>query len=72
MFIFVGHLRRQDYQSSDRVVWTIVLTTAPVIGILMYLMMSNEPLQRDIKSTDRAKDDAEAEKKLKAKLNSQA
>ena len=73
MVIFVGHLRRKDYQSSDRIVWTIILATLPVVGLLLYLLMSRQPLQRDAESSAeaRARKDAEAESRIKAKCNNQ-
>jgi len=73
MFIFVGHLRRQDYQSSDRIVWTIILATLPVVGLLLYLLLSRQPLQRDTESSAeaRARKDAEAELRIKARCNNQ-
>ena len=73
MFIFVGHLRRQDYQSSDRIIWTIILATLPVVGLLLYLLLSRQPLQRDAESSAeaRARKDAEAELRIKAKFNNQ-
>jgi len=79
LFIFIDHLRRQDYESSDRIVWTIILASVPVIGVFLYLLMSGKPLQRDAgpsvdaiaKAAARAKDDAEAEAKIKERCNNQ-
>ena len=74
LFVFINHLKRQDYQSSDRVVWTIILTTTPVIGVLLYFLMSSQPLQRDSKSRAiaTAKADTKAEARIKAACNKQA
>lgn len=68
--IYVLHLRRTDYQSSDRIIWTITLLI-PILGPILYIVMSGTPLQqnRNTAKQNRKAADAEAEAKLKKKLN---
>ena len=68
--VFIGHLKRSDYESSDRVIWTITLLI-PVIGLVLYIWMSGEPLQQEEGSERRNRrlTDADAEAELKKKLN---
>lgn len=32
----VSHLRRTDYSDGDRIVWTIVLCTLNILGVVLY------------------------------------
>ena len=73
--VFVGHLKRTNYESSDRVIWTITLLI-PIIGLILYMGLSGKPLQQEAESvgrnkklTDRTLKDAEDEANLKKKLN---
>jgi len=68
LYIFILHIRRTDYQSSDRIIWTITLLI-PVVGLVLYWGMSGEPLEQEKKKKNKKISDGEAEARLKKKLN---
>ena len=32
----VSHLRRTDYSDTDKIIWTIVLCTLNILGVILY------------------------------------
>ena len=36
----VSHLRRTDYSDTDMIIWTIVLCTLNILGVVLYLLFA--------------------------------
>ena len=36
IFALIGHLRRTDCSDTDKIIWTIVLCTLNIIGVILY------------------------------------
>ena len=56
----VSHLRRTDYSNTDKIIWTIVLCTLNILGVILYWIFA--PAGRDRVLT---------EQELKDKFNNQ-
>lgn len=56
----VSHLRRTDYSDTDKIVWTIVLCTLNVLGVILYFFLAPPGDQRVL-----------SEAELKEKFNRQ-
>ena len=56
--VLIHHLRRTDLSDTDRIVWTIVLCTLNLLGVVLYLVIAPHPDSR-----------IESEAELKARFN---
>jgi hypothetical protein len=56
----VSHLRRTDYSDTDKIIWTIVVCTLNVFGVILYWVFA--PAGRDRVLSD---------KELKERFNNQ-
>jgi len=36
LIVLVSHLRRTDYSDTDKIIWTIVLCTLNILGVILY------------------------------------
>jgi len=51
----ISHLRRTDYSDTDKIVWTIVLCTLNILGVVLYWILA--PAGRDrVRSEQELKD----------------
>jgi len=41
--VLVYHLRRTDLSDTDRIVWTVVLCTLNLLGVLLYAIIAPHP-----------------------------
>ncbi len=61
--MLIYHLRRRDISDTDRIVWTVVICTTNIIGVILYFFMGPAGLE----STK-----ARTEEELKAYFNSRS
>ena len=40
MFALISHLRRTDYSDADKIIWTIVLCTLNILGVILYWLFA--------------------------------
>lgn len=65
LFTLIHHIGRTDLSDSDRIVWTIVLCTLNVLGVVLYVLYASE--NKSIKP--RKKSLVESEAELKERFN---
>lgn len=65
LFELVSHLRRTDLSDTDRIVWTIVLCTLNILGVVLYQLYA----PKDEAVAKRRKSLAEDEAELKERFN---
>jgi hypothetical protein len=42
----VSHLRRTDYSDTDKIIWTIVLCTLNILGVILYWIFAPDGRDR--------------------------
>ena len=42
----VSHLRRTDYSDTDKIIWTIVLCTLNILGVILYWIFAPDGQDR--------------------------
>ncbi len=40
LFTLVFHLKRTDYSDTDKIIWTIVLCTLNILGVVLYFLFA--------------------------------
>jgi len=56
----ISHLRRTDYSDTDKIIWTIVLCTLNILGVILYWLFAPS-----------GQDQVLSEQELKDKFNRQ-
>jgi dolichyl-phosphate-mannose--protein O-mannosyl transferase len=60
MIALISHLRRTDYSDTDKIIWTVVLCTLNILGVILYWFFA-----------PRGDDGVLSEQELKDKFNRQ-
>lgn len=68
LFELITHLRRTDLSDTDRIVWTIVLCTLNILGVVLYRLYAPNARKEDI-AAKRRRYLVESEAELKARFN---
>jgi hypothetical protein len=45
----ISHLKRRDITDTDRIIWTVVLCTLNILGMILYWFMAPSPKVRSEK-----------------------
>ena len=54
--VLISHIRRTDCSDTDKIVWTVILCTLNILGVVLYLSMGPSSEETRVLSEQELKD----------------